>query len=196
MNGPAHALAGAIAGGGLAYLLKAPPAHVAADGLLCSGWALVPDSDMNTTTIAKSAGPVTKIAATIIGVLSGGHRHATHTVLAAAVCSALSVLAVIHQTGHAGKWIMIGVLTILCSAAYRALKLTPSRFLCFCLGAATAVVLVAAGYYTRDLWWLAGLGILTHLILDRHLVLLPSGNPHHGHRHSHNRKRNRTRRRR
>jgi membrane-bound metal-dependent hydrolase YbcI (DUF457 family) len=104
MMGHTHALSGATA-----WLLLAPglvalpaatgsaadltpvvanmlsPAELIAGTLVCAGAAMLPDLDHPHATIAQTFGPATWVLAKAFNWASGGHRHATHSLLFAVV---------------------------------------------------------------------------------------------------------------
>jgi membrane-bound metal-dependent hydrolase YbcI (DUF457 family) len=60
------------------------PTQVAAGAVVCAGAALLPDIDHHDGTIANTYGPVTQVLCKVVGKISGGHRHATHSLVFAA----------------------------------------------------------------------------------------------------------------
>lgn len=100
MMGHSHALSGAAA-----WLLVAPglaslpalggvageltpvvvnmlsPAELIAGALVCAGAAMLPDLDHPHATIAQTFGPATWVLSKFVNWASGGHRHATHSLL-------------------------------------------------------------------------------------------------------------------
>jgi membrane-bound metal-dependent hydrolase YbcI (DUF457 family) len=86
MMGHTHALAGTAAWLGVVPLLadhgmKMAPAQVVAGSVVCAGAALLPDLDHHDGTIAYALGPVTRVLCRGVAAVSGGHRHATHSLL-------------------------------------------------------------------------------------------------------------------
>ncbi|WP_433224419.1 metal-dependent hydrolase [Microtetraspora malaysiensis] len=98
MMGHSHSLSGAVVWLGVAPGLAALPAVVApelasvttnmlspteliAGALVCAGAAMLPDLDHPSATIAQTFGPVTHWLSKGVNVISGGHRHATHSLL-------------------------------------------------------------------------------------------------------------------
>ncbi len=99
MMGHTHALAGAAAWLGTVpfladYGMRMTPGQIAAGAVVCGGAALLPDLDHHDGTIANTFGPVTRVLCKGVSAISGGHRHATHSLLfcvgMAAVADALS----------------------------------------------------------------------------------------------------------
>ncbi|GAA0431135.1 membrane protein [Acrocarpospora corrugata] len=98
MMGHSHALSGAVVWLGVAPGLVAlptvvapelatvvgsalTPAELVAGALICAGAAMLPDLDHPSATIAQTFGPVTWALSKAVNVISGGHRHATHSLL-------------------------------------------------------------------------------------------------------------------
>lgn len=121
MRGYSHALTGAAVWGtatstsALAFGVgEAVPALVASGMVLTAGFALAPDSDHHSGTIAYSLPPVkvgpwtllpspTKLLCVAVAAISGGHRHATHSWVGIAAMTALTYLiGLIQVTDDAG----------------------------------------------------------------------------------------------
>lgn len=95
--GHAHAISGAAAWVALAApsplglaLVDAPPGALAAGLVVTAGAALLPDADHHAGTIAHSLPPLSTALTRSVGAISGGHRHATHSLLGVAVAGALA----------------------------------------------------------------------------------------------------------
>jgi membrane-bound metal-dependent hydrolase YbcI (DUF457 family) len=103
MMGHSHALSGALVWLGVAPGLTAisqstgfapmmatalTPAELIAGAVVCAGAAMLPDLDHPSATIAQTFGPATWLLSRAVNFLSGGHRHATHSLLFAA-CAGL-----------------------------------------------------------------------------------------------------------
>ncbi len=99
MMARSHVLAGAAG-----WLAAAPqvaqatghplgPGTLAASTVVCAGAALLPDLDHEHGTLAHALGPVSKVATEIIADLSGGHRHATHSLVFGAGMGLLAAVA-------------------------------------------------------------------------------------------------------
>ncbi len=104
----------------------APLLHVTAPGLLAglvltAGAGVLPDIDEPGSTIARSYGFLTEAFAWIVHHLSGGHRKGTHSVIGVLVFTA-GAWAAVHFDHTLGGKIALGVfLSLLLSAALRAL---------------------------------------------------------------------------
>jgi membrane-bound metal-dependent hydrolase YbcI (DUF457 family) len=98
MMGHSHALSGAVVWLGIAPGLAALPAVISpelapslasvltpseliAGAVICAGAAMLPDLDHPSATIAQTFGPVTWGLSKAVNFVSGGHRHATHSLL-------------------------------------------------------------------------------------------------------------------
>jgi membrane-bound metal-dependent hydrolase YbcI (DUF457 family) len=79
-----HALLGAVAGVGLAEPVARlahthlPPGQVAAAGVVCAGFALLPDIDEPGSTVSRRLGALSGAVAAFTNKVAGGHRQATH----------------------------------------------------------------------------------------------------------------------
>ncbi|MEV6982777.1 metal-dependent hydrolase [Sphaerisporangium sp. NPDC051017] len=72
LGGPAADLAPMVAG-------VLSPGELIAGTLVCAGGAMLPDLDHPHATIAQTFGPVTWVLSKVVNWVSGGHRHATHS---------------------------------------------------------------------------------------------------------------------
>ncbi len=191
MLGRDHALLGALGGLAVSPWLASQfgrphlsPGQLAAAGAVSAGFALLPDLDEPGSTISRKFGLSGQAAATVVHGAAGGHRKATHSLLAAgAVGYGFTVL------GHCA-W-AIPVTVAVCTAVVLRLVLP----LHLPKGSATALAVpLLAGWATwhseMGMWrlashahllhqwgWLgavAGAGICWHLIGD---VLTKEGVP-------------------
>lgn len=176
MLGHSHATSGALAWAALApTLLPALPADhldakdVIAGTFVCAGAALLPDIDHKHGTIAHSLGPLSRLVTWIMHGLSGGHRHATHSLLFAAGAGAVTFLG----QDYIGRWFVLGVVFVLLALAVQALHLCPGGHQFRSWGVIVAEALV--GTWVIDTWllettaWLpyaVMLGCLVHLVGD------------------------------
>lgn len=167
MMGHTHALSGLTAWAGLAC--AAPTiAHVephwpaVTAGLLATaGAALLPDLDHPQGNIARTLGPITKALTEIVERVSGGHRHATHSILFAI---AMPLLVWAGDTAG-GPWFELPALFFLYAFGLRALHLVPWS----ATGVAAALTGLVGYLMLHDLAWLpwaVGAGIAAHLIGD------------------------------
>ncbi|MBI1758312.1 MAG: metal-dependent hydrolase [Actinobacteria bacterium] len=176
MLGHSHAISGAFAWAALAPTL--PPiwlhttlsAHdVIVGTALAAGAALIPDLDHHGGTIANALGPVTKVLTRFVERVSGGHRHATHSLLFAAAAGGGS-WAGVH---YLGRYFAVGVTFVLLALAGIALHLHPGGDGVRAWG--PVVIAATLGTAMIDQWlpdepvwlpWLVGFGCLVHLAGD------------------------------
>lgn len=173
MMGRTHALSGAAA-----WLAAAPlmpgldPVQVTAGMLVCAGAALLPDLDHPSATLARSVPIAGAVAAGALGVLSGGHRHGLHSVLAVAGCWLLVWLLCLATFELPGELFAIpagAAVLLACMFAFaaRALDLVRGWVGAWLLGAALAVA--ASWLVPEMLAWLpvcVALGYAVHLAGD------------------------------
>ena len=81
MMGRDHALSGAFVFAALATTLHVNDAHLAAGVALCAGAGVLPDIDHQDTSISSSFGFLTEGFSRLVAMLSGGHRHGTHSIV-------------------------------------------------------------------------------------------------------------------
>lgn len=173
MMGHSHATSGALAWATAVCLAPAVGVHphwgaIAAGLISTAGAALLPDLDHPEATIAWTLGPLSRAAAVLVNRLSGGHRHATHSLLFAA----LAPLAIWAGDALIGRPFTIGVLFVLFALGTRALRLAPGLVAVTAVGASSA-----AWFLLPDLSWLpwsVAAGTLAHLAGD---CLTPGGCP-------------------
>jgi len=63
---------------------------VVAGAMICAGSALLPDVDHPSATIAHTYGGITHLLSRIVNAVSGGHRHATHSLLFVLIAGGLT----------------------------------------------------------------------------------------------------------
>ena len=135
MNG-AHAATGVLTGVGLAAVMQAPPAALAASALVGAGAALLPDIDHDQATITRSSGPITRGVAEVLQALAravyrttrlphdpeatgkvGEHRGLIHAPVFALLLGTALALGTL-----ASPWVAIAATYLLTSAAIRSLR--------------------------------------------------------------------------
>ncbi|MFE9428227.1 metal-dependent hydrolase [Kitasatospora sp. NPDC006697] len=176
MMGHSHAVSGAML-----YAAAVPflpplvlhthlrPADILLGTVLAAGAALLPDLDHHDGTIANFLGPVSKLLCRFVAAVSGGHRHATHSLLFVALMGGGS-WAGVH---YLGRWFTLGLTFFLLALAIKALRLhVPGDRHHTWL---TVIGLAVVGTVVMDRWmpsapvWLpyaVGLGTLAHLLGD------------------------------
>lgn len=173
MLGHSHATSGSLAWAGavcLAPMVGVYPhwGAITAGLVSTAGAALLPDLDHPEATIAHCLGPLSRALAVLVNRVSGGHRHATHSLLACA----LTPLTVWAGDAVFGRPFTIGVLFVLFALGIRALRLAPGLVALTAAGAS-----VSAWFLLPDLSWLpwsVAAGMLAHLGGD---CLTPGGCP-------------------
>jgi membrane-bound metal-dependent hydrolase YbcI (DUF457 family) len=129
MMGHSHALSGAVAWLALAPAAAAAAGHplsgasVLGGTLACAGAALLPDMDHPDGTIAHFFGLPSEWVAKLVSWISGGHRHATHSLIFCAVTGG-GTFALQHYVGHKA---MLVLLLVLIGLAIRGLGIAPPR---------------------------------------------------------------------
>ncbi len=124
MMGRTHVLSGAA--GWLAVAPQAAevtghplrPGTLAASTVVCAGAALLPDLDHEHGTLAHALGPISKVVTELVAEFSGGHRHATHSLVFGAGMGVLAAVAL------SSRWLlMLAMAGFLAATAIRALEL-------------------------------------------------------------------------
>ncbi len=128
MLGHSHAISGALAWAAVAPTLAYPAIglHLTAPSVLVgtvltAGAALLPDLDHQDGTIANFLGPVSEVFCRLVHRLSGGHRHATHSLLFVALVG----FGVWGGERAWGRPFTLGLAFVLLALAARALHLCP-----------------------------------------------------------------------
>lgn len=148
------------------------PAQVVAGAVVATGAALLPDIDHPSATISRSGGGLTKALTRAVSTVAG-HRGATHTILAAALFTALAVVVnrldwqvVVPGVGEvqAGAALLVAAM---CAVGTRALKMVEGRLLPWLVGIASGL-LVAVVAPDTSIWLPAAVavGVLVHLVGD------------------------------
>lgn len=176
MMGHSHAVSGAMLYAGSAPFLPPlllhthlKPADILLGTVLCAGAALLPDLDHHDGTIANFLGPISKLLCRFVAWISGGHRHATHSVLFVALMGGGTWAGVTYL----GRWFTLGMTFFLLALAVKALRIhVPGEGHTTWLSVLGLSVLGAA---VMDRWmpaapgWLpyaVALGTLAHLLGD------------------------------
>ena len=165
MLGHSHALSGGVAGlaTGVAMHMSLP--RVAALAGFTAGMALLPDLDKCGSSPARCLGFLSEAVAWIIGRISGGHRHATHSFVGIAAFTGLAWVSCHFRADWGGKAGLALLMTLSVSAALEALHVASGHV------ADLVGVVVAAG----EVWYGYGLSLIplavfvgccTHIIGD------------------------------
>jgi membrane-bound metal-dependent hydrolase YbcI (DUF457 family) len=124
MKGTTHALSGAVAGLAVGSLvLHEAPAPLALFAGLVTAYALANDLDSCGSTEARSLGFVTEAFAWAVRLVSGGHRHGTHSALGVAAFAGAAWLACLFRHGWAGRIVLFLILAAGFAAALDALRI-------------------------------------------------------------------------
>lgn len=181
MMGTHHALCGAAAwvavtstAAGIPALGLVPldPTHVVAGAILSAGAALLPDADHPSATIAHAVPITGKLATRAVSQLSGGHRHGTHSLVAAAAVVFLAWGMLALDWSGAGRGdprtlVSAAIGAALLAFAIRVLKIVrrwPAAWALGIAGAAAITVLVPSQWA-----WLGlsiAIGWIAHLAGD------------------------------
>ena len=173
MRGEGHAITGAASG---TYAPLAAPALLGitawspehgAFAAAVLAWSIGPDIDHGRRSTAKNMwGPVSAAPSHLLGKLAGGHRGATHHVLAAAVVAALVIASHGHPValGIVYAW-TLGMAIAAIDVLAASVRATWWQNLAMSVLGASA--LVYAGATWTWLPYAAGLGVLVHIAGDR-----------------------------
>ncbi|MEZ0072667.1 metal-dependent hydrolase [Planotetraspora sp. GP83] len=143
------------------------PPELVAGAVVCAGAAMLPDLDHPSATIAQAFGPATWLLSRGVNFVSGGHRHATHSLLFAVFAGVGAHL--LAQRYPVGRDIMI---VLMIGLALRAVGIgVPGHTI---TSALVNVALTAGLFVTFHMMgvtysWLGfaiGVGCLVHVIGD------------------------------
>ena len=149
-----------------------------AGSVLCAGGALAADMDHHNGTIAHSLPPLTGVACRVVSIISGGHRHGTHSLIGIAAFMILTWLASFVTIEVEGRTVALGAGLIAVPLVAFAMKGLGVR-----LGSNGSILntflgpwIVSVGtaglatYYVDYQWtWLplaVGLGVFSHILGD------------------------------
>jgi membrane-bound metal-dependent hydrolase YbcI (DUF457 family) len=155
MLGHSHALSGAVTGIATGILLHRPVPQVAALAGFTAGMALLPDLDKCGSSPARCLGFLSEAIAWVAGRISGGHRHATHSVLGAAIFTGLAWASGQFRHDWAGKAGIALLLTLSVAGALEALRVARGH----------AADLIAIGIASWEVWRGYGLQLIPLAVL-------------------------------
>ena len=121
MLGHSHALSGAAVGLATGVVLRFPHLETAGFAVLTAGTVLVCDLDSVGSCSARSLGLLSRAVAYVIRLVSGGHRHATHSVLGIGAFTGLAWLACHFRHDDAGRAGLAFLVALSVSAGLEAL---------------------------------------------------------------------------
>jgi membrane-bound metal-dependent hydrolase YbcI (DUF457 family) len=168
-EGRTHALSGVVTGTAIGvFALHTTLTGTADLALLTAGFATVPDLDQCGSTVARSFGFVTEVFAHVVRWASGGHRHATHTLIGAVVFTGLAWLAGEYRHDWPGRIGLGVILAVGVASGLEALHRghrhgTRHADL---LAVAGAIEVCATGWDLILVSYAAAAGILTHIAGD------------------------------
>lgn len=165
MLGHSHALSGAVTGIATGIFLHLPVPQIAALAGFTAGMALLPDLDKCGSSPARCLGFLSEAIAWAAGRISGGHRHATHSVLGVAVFTGLAWACCQFRHDWAGKAGLALLLTLSAAAALEALHVARGHAAdILAIGVAAGVIWFGYGLRLIPLAVLIGCG--THIAGD------------------------------
>lgn len=171
--GHTHALAGAATGAATSlYVLHLPPAQILVLTGLSAGAGVLPDLDHPQATLAHCFGFLTKAFAELVGKVSGGHRHGTHSIVGIVVFTGLAWLAVHYRADVAGRVGLCVLLSLIIAGGLYALRLGGHWADALAIGGAAAMPWT--GYGLALVAVATGLGAAVHVATD---MLTDSGCP-------------------
>ena len=155
MLGHSHALSGAVTGAATGiFLHMSEPRTIALAGFT-AGMALLPDLDKCGSSPARCLGFLSEAVATVIARISGGHRHATHSILGIAVFTALAWVACHFRGDIAGKAGLALLMALTVSGALEALRIARSH----------VADVIAIGVAAVEVWYGYGLALIPLAVL-------------------------------
>jgi membrane-bound metal-dependent hydrolase YbcI (DUF457 family) len=159
-----HVASGLLAGMAVGEAARLPLTGVAALSALTGGFAALNDLDCVHSCAARSLGFASAGFAYLVRLVSGGHRHATHSLLGAGVFTAFAWAACRFRHDPAGRAVLAAFLLLAVAAGLRALRLNGHIADLLGLGAAAGIALT--GWELALVPLAAGLGALTHIAGD------------------------------
>jgi len=124
MLGREHVLSGLAAGAAAGeWFLHLGPAGTAVLGGLTAAMATLPDLDQCESSAARSLGWLSEAFAWVVEHLSGGHRHATHSVFGVAAFGCWACAGYLFRHDPGGKLALALLLAVAIAAGARALHL-------------------------------------------------------------------------
>jgi membrane-bound metal-dependent hydrolase YbcI (DUF457 family) len=165
MLGHSHALSGAVTGLATGIIMHMSTPHTAALAGFTAGMALLPDLDKCGSSPARCLGFLSEAIAWIIGKLSGGHRHATHSLLGIAGFTGLAWVSAHYVHDWGGKAGLALLMTLSVAGGLEALRLARGH----------VADLIGIGVASWEVWYGYGLkliplavlvGCCTHIVGD------------------------------
>ena len=164
-TGRVHAGSGAVGGLAVGIVLHKTLGYDATLSGFTAGMALLCDTDSCGSTPSRSLGFVSGAVSHVIRLVSGGHRHATHSFLGIAAFTGLAVLASRYRHDYAGMAGLALLITLTVSGAAGALRIADSHK-ADVIGIAVAAGVVFLGYGLALIPLAVALGCTLHCVLD------------------------------
>lgn len=155
MLGHSHAMSGAVTGTAVAIALHYPVPKAAALAGLTAGMALLPDLDKCGSGPARCCGFVSEALAWAIAKLSGGHRHATHSVIGIGMFTVLAWASATFRNTIEGKIGLALLMTIAVAGGLEALHLVRSHL----------ADVIGIGIAAWEIWYGFGLALIPLAVL-------------------------------
>jgi membrane-bound metal-dependent hydrolase YbcI (DUF457 family) len=165
MLGHSHALSGGVAGLAAGLFMHMSVQHTAALAGFTAGMALLPDLDKCGSSPARCLGFLSEAVAWIFGRISGGHRHATHSLLGIAAFTGLAWLSAHFRYDLAGKAGLALLMTLSVAGGLEALHLVRGH-LADLIGIGVAALEVWYGYGLSLIPLAVLIGCSTHIVGD------------------------------
>jgi membrane-bound metal-dependent hydrolase YbcI (DUF457 family) len=124
--GHTHAISGAVVGAAIGeFPLHLGPAGIVTLAGFTAAFATLPDLDTRHSCAARSLGFFSAGFAFLVGKVSGGHRHGTHSILGVAVFTALAWAACVFRHAEHGRirFVLAVFLALAFAAGLRALRI-------------------------------------------------------------------------
>jgi membrane-bound metal-dependent hydrolase YbcI (DUF457 family) len=155
MLGHSHALSGAVTGTAAAILLHYPAPRAAALAGFTAGMALLPDLDKCGSSPARCLGFLSEAVAWVIGKLSGGHRHLTHSILGIGIFTGLAWLSAHYRADVAGKAGLALLMTLSVAGGLEALHIARGH----------VADVIGIGVAAAEVWYGFGLALIPLAVL-------------------------------
>jgi membrane-bound metal-dependent hydrolase YbcI (DUF457 family) len=165
MLGHSHALSGAVAGVAAGIFLHLPVPQTVALGGFTAGMALLPDLDKCGSSSARCLGFLSEAIARAVGRLSGGHRHATHSVIGVAIFTGLAWICCHFRYDWAGKAGLALLMALGVAAALEALHVARGHAADL-IGIAAACGEIWSGFGLRLIPLATAIGCCAHIAGD------------------------------
>lgn len=149
------------------------PTAVAIGGIVAAGAALLPDADHPSATIAYSIPGVGKAATSLVGGVSGGHRHGTHSGLSAVVVVALAAwltgFSGLVDTSYLSTYVVVSavIAVALITFAVKVLRIARSWGVSWLIGLiGSALITFLIPHQWAWLPWAIAVGWVVHMAGD------------------------------